>query len=108
MFNSVQFVRDLCKQKKIPVAKIERDLGYGNGYFNAKKQVKLPYERAVEIAEYLSVSPELILTGEEGQKNNAPGKFSPTEDEQRILIALRKKTPEELKALSILLGIDLP
>lgn len=65
MFNSVEFVRDLCRERKIPISKLEKDLGYGNGYFNVKKQTKLPYNRAVEIAEYLSVSPELILTGEE-------------------------------------------
>ncbi len=65
MFNSVEFVRSLCRERKIPIAKIEKDLGYGNGYFNAKKQSKIPYDRAVEIAEYLSVPPELILTGEE-------------------------------------------
>ena len=68
MFNSVEFVRKLCQERKIPISKIERDLGYANGYFNAKKQTKLPYNRAVEIAEYLSISPELILTGEETEK----------------------------------------
>lgn len=68
MFNSVEFVRTLCQERKIAVSKLEKDLGYGNGYFNAKKQSKIPYDRAVEIAEYLSVSPELILTGEENKK----------------------------------------
>lgn len=68
MFNSVEFVRNLCREKRIPIAKIEKDLGYGNGYFNAKKQSKIPYDRAVEIAKYLSVSPELILTGQENKK----------------------------------------
>ena len=70
MFNSIAFVRSLCQERKIPISKLEKDLGYANGYFNAKKQLRLPYDRAVEIAEYLSVSPELILTGEE--KENAP------------------------------------
>ncbi len=68
MFNSVEFVRSLCHKRKIAISKLEKDLGYGNGYFNAKKQAKIPYDRAVEIAEYLSVSPELILTGEETEK----------------------------------------
>ena len=68
MFNSIAFVRSLCQERKIPVSKLEKDLGYANGYFNAKKQVRLPDDRAVQIARYLSVSPELILTG----KENAP------------------------------------
>lgn len=68
MFNSVEFVRTLCQERKIAISKLEKDLGYGNGYFNAKKQAKIPYDRAVEIAKYLSVSPELILTGKETEK----------------------------------------
>lgn len=79
MFNSIEFVRNLCRERKIPISKIEKDLGYGNGYFNVKKQAKLPYNRAVEIAEYLSVSPELILTGEEAEK-------APTEAGKRDIL----------------------
>lgn len=79
MFNSVEFVRALCQERKIAISKLEKDLGYGNGYFNAKKQAKIPYDRAVEIAEYLSVSPELILTGKETEK-------APTENGERDIL----------------------
>ena len=68
MFNSVQMVRDLCKAQNIPIAKLEKDCGFSNGYLNPKKMAKIPYDRAVVIAEYLGVSADLILTGEESKK----------------------------------------
>ena len=68
MFNSVQMVRDLCKAQNIPIAKLEKDCGFSNGYLNPKKMSKIPYDRAVVIAEYLGVSADLILTGEESKK----------------------------------------
>lgn len=80
MFNSVQLVRDICKQKSIPIAKLEKDCGFANGYLNPKKQTKLPYDRAIVIAEYLDVSPDYILTGE--QKN------TPAESDKRADIKL--------------------
>ena len=68
MFNSVQLVRDLCKERSIPIAKLEKDCGFSNGYLNPKKMSKIPYDRAVIIAEYLGVSANLILTGEDENK----------------------------------------
>ena len=70
MFNSVEYVRELCKQRKIAVSVLEKDCGFANGYLNPKKMAKLPYERAVVIANYLGVAVDLILTGEETK--NAP------------------------------------
>lgn len=65
MFNSVECVRDLCKQRGIAISVLEKDCGFANGYLNPKKMAKLPYDRAVTIANYLGVSVELILIGEE-------------------------------------------
>lgn len=68
MFNGVQYVRDLCQQRKIPISQLEKDCGFSNGYLNPKKMSKIPYERAVIIANYLGISADLILKGEETEK----------------------------------------
>ena len=68
MFNSVQLVRDLCRERDIPIAKLEKDCGFSNGYLNPKKMSKISYDRAIVIAEYLGVSANLILTGKENNK----------------------------------------
>ena len=71
MFNSIQYVRDICKQRKLPVSKLERDCGFANGYLNPQKLQKLPYDRAVVIARYLDLSLDYLLTGEESKDTPA-------------------------------------
>ena len=64
MFNSVEFVRNLCRQRGIAISQLEKDCGFSNGYLNPKKMSKLPYDRALLIAKYLHVTPEEVLTGQ--------------------------------------------
>lgn len=74
MFNSIQYVRDICKQRKLPISKLERDCGFANGYLNPQKLQKLPYDRAAAIARYLDLSLDYLLTGEERKDTPAdPG-----------------------------------
>ena len=68
MFNSVQYVRDLCKERKIAISQLEKDCGFANGYLNPKKISKISYDRAVVIAEYLGISAGEILNGPETKK----------------------------------------
>lgn len=68
MFNSVQYVRDLCQQLKIPISKLEKDCGFSNGYLNPKKMSKIPYDRAVLIAQILKVPVSDILEGPDKEK----------------------------------------
>lgn len=68
MFNSVQYVRELCQQLKIPISKLEKDCGFSNGYLNPKKMSKIPYDRAVLIAQILKVPVSDILEGPHKEK----------------------------------------
>ena len=86
MFNSVQFVRDICKERGIPVSQLEKSCGFSNGYLNAKKLTRLPYDRAQLIADYLGLDGTLILTGE---KNSAPapeGRSAVTDDDIKFAL----------------------
>lgn len=80
MLNPVEYVREICRQRNIPISKLESDCGFGNGYLNPKKLTSIPYHRAVMISEYLSI-PLNILLGEEekaptpeGERNMDNGK----------------------------------
>ena len=66
--NSVERVKAICKERKIPISKLERDLGYANGYIGQLKKGVFPSDRLMEIAEYLSVSHTYLLTGEKEEK----------------------------------------
>lgn len=68
MHSGVQYVREICKQRKIPIRQLEKDCGFSNGYLDPKKINKVPYERAVKIAEYLDISVDDILNGPENKK----------------------------------------
>ena len=73
--NSVERVRAICKERKIAISKLEKDLGYGNGYISQLRKGTFPADRLMEICEYLSISPEFVLTGKE--------KSTPTDTDRR-------------------------
>ena len=61
MDTGVEYVRQICKQKGIAISKLEKDLGFGNGYFNPRKLKRIPMEKAIAIAEYLGCTTEYLL-----------------------------------------------
>lgn len=61
---SVDRVKALCKERRIAIYKLEKDLGFGNGYLGQLKKGVLPDDRLYLIANYLGVDPEYISTGE--------------------------------------------
>lgn len=63
--NSVERVRAICKERKIPISKLERDLGFSNGYIGQLRKGVFTADRLVAIAEYLSVTPEYLMYGQE-------------------------------------------
>ena len=70
--NSVERVKSICKEKKIPISKLERDLGYSNGYIGQLRKGVFPTDRLVDIAAFLNVSTDYLLTGEETKKVPTP------------------------------------
>ena len=69
MFNSVEFVRSICQQRRIPISALEKACGFSNGYLNPKKMARIPYDRAVLIGQYLNIPASQILTGEEAEES---------------------------------------
>lgn len=62
--NAVERVKKICKERKIPISHIERDLGFANGYIGQLKKGSFPSDRLLKIAEYLQVDPEYLMTGQ--------------------------------------------
>lgn len=91
MFNSVEFVREVCISKGIAIAKLEKDCGFSNGYLNPKKMAKISYDRAVVIAEYLGISVDSILTGKKEQPTETDG----LSERKRLFIEKVKQMSEE-------------
>lgn len=104
--NSVERVKAICKERKIPISKIERDLGYANGYIGQLKKGVFPADRLQDIAEYLGVSSEYLLNGDEKESdkyylNDETAKMAQALFENRDLRVLfdaaRDASPEDLK-----------
>ena len=54
--NSVEKVKAELKKQKIPVSKMERELGFANGYIGQLKKGSIPLGRLQQIAGYLGKS----------------------------------------------------
>jgi len=78
--NSVERVKIICKQRKIPISKLEKDLGFSNGYIGQLRKGIFPADRLAQISEYLSCSPEFLLYGSE--KENAPAQAESERDKE--------------------------
>lgn len=65
--NTVERVISLCKERKIPMYKLENDCGFSNGYIKGLKKGTLPDDRLGTVANYLNVSVDYLRTGQEPQ-----------------------------------------
>ena len=106
--NSVERVKTICKDRKIPISKLERDLGYSNGYIGQLRKGTFPNDRLKEIAEYLEVSIDYLMTGQEKEGGETYYLNDETREiaqeifekkELRMLFDVtRKSTPQRLMA----------
>ena len=62
--NSVERTKKLCKERNIPISRLEKDLGFANGYIGQLRKGSFPYDRLLKIAKYLNV-PVDYLTGQD-------------------------------------------
>lgn len=62
---TVERVKAICKERTIPISKLEKDLGFSNGYVSQLRKGVFPDKRLYAIADYLKVSPDYLLSGEE-------------------------------------------
>ena len=63
--NTVERVKSICKERKIAISKLEKDCGFGNAYIAGLKKGSIPDDRLKIISEYLDLSIEYLMTGEE-------------------------------------------
>ena len=63
--NAVERVKKICKERKIPISKLESDCGFSNGYIGQLRKGVFPDDRILKIAEYLNVSVDYLMTGKD-------------------------------------------
>ena len=66
--NSVERGKAICKERKIAISKLEKDLGFSNGYIGQLRKGVFPADRLMAIADYFELSVDYLATGEEAEK----------------------------------------
>lgn len=56
MDNVIDKIREICEQKNISVSKMEKDLGFGNGYLNPKKVNDIKMRRLFAILTFWKIN----------------------------------------------------
>lgn len=91
----VDRVKALCKERKIAISKLEKDLGFGNGYIGQLRRGVFPADRLIAIAKYLGVSVSYLM--EEEKPTEKPGELS--QEEIKFIDWYRNHASEKEKAL---------
>lgn len=69
--NPVDRVKQICRYRKIPISRLEKDLGFANAYISQIRTGNFRSDRLVAIADYLGISTEYLLTGEPKDEKEA-------------------------------------
>lgn len=73
--NTVERVKMICKERKIPLSRLERECGFANGYISQLKKGSIPADRLQMIADYLGMDIKELLgvqTGAQGDSKSLP------------------------------------
>lgn len=70
---AVDRVKKICKERKIPISRLESDLGFGNAYIKGLKKGVFPSDRIKPIADYLNVTVDFLTDGIDEKAEFATG-----------------------------------
>lgn len=97
--NTISRILEICKEKDIPISRLEKDLGFGNGSLNPEKATDIKSLRLFKILNYLGVSfEEFYGVPVAPIKEEIPDTVRDEDDEiTDYMINLIKKLPIEYK-----------
>ncbi len=87
--NSVERVKEICKNRKIPISKLEKELGFSNGYISQLRKGVFPADRLEKISIFLGVTTTYLMTGEENSEKSLTPKDE--KDIEKILEQTREQ-----------------
>lgn len=59
--NAVEMVKEICKERNIPISRLERECGFSNGYISKLKKGYFPIDKAEKIANYLNIDVNILI-----------------------------------------------
>lgn len=113
--NTVDLVKSICKERRIPISRLERECGFSNGYIAGLKKGTFPAQRLQIIAEYLGVSMKYLMGEEDVQNIGHQKEYYDTEtyemaqaifgnpDLHALMKAARDCDPEQIRSVADML-----
>ncbi len=106
--DTVERIKEICKERKIAISRLEKDCGFANGYIRSLREGKLPADRLFKIAEYLEVDPKYLVTGKQYYFSKDAGAVAQnlfdTPGMRVLFDAARGSRPEDLQMAADLLN----
>lgn len=96
--NSVERVKALCKERKLPISRLEKDLGFANGYIGQLRKGTFPADRLQAIADYFGVTTDYLL-GTDTKKEPLTVNGEELSDAEAELLELFRRVPEDQRDL---------
>lgn len=95
--NAVELVKQICKDRKISIAKLERDCDFSNGYISKLKKEHFPVDKAQKISDYLGIDINALIGIEDVLANNSDGVYYVNQETAEIAKAVYEN--HELRVL---------
>lgn len=87
-------IKIICKEMKIPISRLEKELGFANGYIGQLRKGTMPADRLSLVADYLGTSQEYLLTGQEKPADQVADGLDKLEED---LIKSFRRLPDQMK-----------
>ena len=104
--DSVELIKQICKENGISIAKLERECGFSNGYIRGLREGKMPADRLQKVAQFLGLPMEYLLTGEKTEGYYLNPETAQIAQEifdnkglKTLFDAVRGASPQELEAI---------
>ena len=106
--NTVERIKSICKERKIAISKLEQDLNFGNAYISQLKKGTIPDDRLKAVSDYLDLSMEYLVTGQE-KIDHFTGEEKVLVEEFRCLNDTgRKQALEYIRAMKGIHPVEVP
>jgi len=103
---SAEIIRNLCKCKGTSIARLEKDLGLGNGTIASSKSNYMRSDRLKAVADYFNVSMEYLMTGKEADPAAHPVYPGLSPDAVELARSYMGLSPELKNAVRRTAGLD--
>ena len=97
----VEKIKELCKENKVSVLKLETSLGFGNGTIGKWKKHTPSHDKLKKVADFFGVSVDYILGNTDTKEKDPVISDEVSEQRKRLMEQLSSLSPDQLdQALS--------